>query len=455
MATRDATLAHGRNRFGPIYTGFVRRVLRVLIVTALAVAGLSACQAPEPILLNEVNVPKDAATLSEAMKLVAPGGLVTIAPGRYKEQLEVSKKDVTIRGEDRNLTIIDGEGIRPYGIVATADGIRIENLTVTGATFYGVLITGMHDKDGVKAPGDDGYTQWLPDSLYTPLQRYLVDHVTAYNNGLYGIYALYAQHGVIKDSYASGSADSGIYVGQCEQCDALVIGNVAERNAVGFENANANDTVIIAGNRFSGNRVGLTLLSSYREAFSPQHGNMVIGNLISNNTEADSPSQAEGGFGIGVGISGGQYNGFMKNRITGNPRSAVILTNTEDISALGNNFFNNVFDGGTVLANLSATRAPAKANCVTELVKTVPVTLATELVAACNGKQAAQSYAESLDGPGSPPGVSFLKVAPPIDQPQLAASSEYTRLPNRVTLPDLSTFSVPDEDFLAELSGTK
>ncbi len=444
-----------RNRILPIYTGFVRRVLRILLVAALATAGLSACQAPEPELRLSINVPKDAATLAEAAKLIAPGGVITIAPGRYKEQLEINTTDVTIRGEDRNLTIIDGEGIRPYGIVATADGIRIENLTVTGATFYGVLITGMHDEDGVNVPDDGGYTPWLPNSLYQPLQRYLVDHVTAYNNGLYGIYALFAQHGVIRDSYASGSADSGIYVGQCEQCDALVTGNVAERNAVGFENANANDTVIVVGNRFSGNRVGLTLLSSYREAFTPQHGTMVLGNLISNNTEQDSPSQAQGGFGIGVGISGGQYNGFLRNRITGNPRSAIILTNTEDLPALGNNFSENQFDDGTVLANLSATRSPAKANCVTELVKTVPVTLAPELVEACDGKQVAQSYAESLDGPQAPPGVSFLKVAPPKDQPQLPAVPSYERLPNRVQLPDLSTFPVPEDDFLGDLAGTK
>ena len=143
---------------------------------------------------------------------------------------------------------------------------------------------------------------------------------------------------MITDSYASGSADSGFYVGQCRDCDILVTGNVAERNAVGFENANASDSVVIAGNRFSGNRVGLTLLSSYQEAFLPQRANQVVGNLISDNDEADSPAQAEGGFATGVGISGGQSNIVERNRISGHARAGVILTNTEDIPAVGNRF---------------------------------------------------------------------------------------------------------------------
>ena len=75
--------------------------------------------------------------------------------------------------------------------------------------------------------------------------------MTAHNNGLYGIYAFDAQHGVIADSYASGSADSGLYVGQCRDCDILVRDNVAERNAVGFENANASGPLVITGNRFA------------------------------------------------------------------------------------------------------------------------------------------------------------------------------------------------------------
>ncbi len=282
--------------------GHLRTAVALGVATALLAA--SAC-APTPPAEDSagagtIRVPQDAATLELAADRVQTGGTIVIAPGVYEEQLVIDTPDVTVRGEDRNGTVIDGGGLRPYGIVAIADGVRVENLTVTGATFYGVLFTGLHDENGPSAPTATGYEPWDPEQ-FPPLQRFLVDHVTASNNGLYGIYAFNAQHGVIRDSYASGSADSGFYVGQCEECDVLVTGNVAERNAVGFENANASDTVVVAGNRFSGNRVGMTLLSSYQEAFTPQRSNDVVGNLVSDNAEADSPAQAEGAFGDGSG----------------------------------------------------------------------------------------------------------------------------------------------------------
>ncbi|TPX05843.1 plasmid stabilization protein, partial [Schumannella luteola] len=290
---------------------------------------------------------------------------------------------------------------------------------------------------------------------FPPLQRFLVDHVTAYNNGLYGIYAFNSQHGVIRDSYASGSADSGFYVGQCEQCDILVTGNVAERNAVGFENANASDSVVITGNRFSGNRVGMTLLSSYQEAFTPQRGNTVVGNVISDNVSSDSPKQADGGFATGIGISGGQDNVVERNLLVGNPRADVILTNTEDIPATGNRFSGNVVDGPVAIANLSAARTPASGNCWSGTATTAPAELAAQLTAACDGDDGDQATTSQLAGPDVPPGMSFRKVPPPRDQPQLERGDDDGPLPAEVRMPDLDAVTVPDAGLLADNSGTR
>src|SRR5690606_29064797 len=192
--------------------------------------------------------------------------------------------------------------------------------------YYGVLVTAVHDEEGESARGLDGYEP-LDPARFPPLQRYAVEHVTAYNNGLYGIYAFNAQHGRIADSYVSGSADSGIYIGQCEDCDAVVAGNVAEGNAIGFENANASGPLTVIGNRFAGNRVGMTLISNYREAFAPQRSNVVAGNVIVDNAASESPAQADGGFGIGVGVAGGRDNLLIANLIAGHPAAGVVLRN--------------------------------------------------------------------------------------------------------------------------------
>ena len=291
------------------------------------------------------------------------------------------------------------------------------------------------------------------------MQRFAVDYVTAHNNGLYGIYAFNAQHGVISESYASGSADSGFYVGQCRDCDILVRDNVAERNAVGFENANASGPLTITGNRFADNRVGLTLLSNYQEAFRPQQGNTVVGNVIADNAEADSPAQADGGFGTGIGIAGGQANAIDRNLITGNPRAGVLLTNTEDLSAQGNAFHGNSFaDNGTDLANLSADRAPASDTCVDEIVSTTPSQLASILRAGCRSNISAPlptAPADELPEVDVPAGGNFLKVAPPPPQPAQPETAPTGRLPDRVTMPDPDTITLPPADLLADRSGTR
>jgi nitrous oxidase accessory protein NosD len=426
-------------------------------VLALLVAGLAAgCSSADaaPRAPSVVRVPGDAATISQAVDRVAENGLVLVSPGVYRESVTIEKPGITLRGTDRDGVVIDGEGVRAKGIVVTAPGVTVENLTVRAHTFYGVLVTGMPDGG---TGGAGAYAKVDPDR-FPPVQRFRVDHVTAVGNGLYGIYAFDAQHGVIESSYASGSADSGFYVGQCRRCDVLVRGNVAERNAIGFENANASDSVYIVGNRWSGNRVGMTLISSYQEAFTPQRGNTVVGNLISDNTSADSPAQADGGFGIGVGISGGQDNELRGNRITGNPRAGVLLSNAEDIPAAGNRLAGNELTGnGVDVADESTAQAPSSGNCVgaATAITVLPAVLAAAVCPSVSATSAGITAAQ-LPGVAVPPGMSFLDVPGPRPQPGLphVAATPPTRLPARIGAPDLSAVPTPSDDYLAELIGT-
>ena len=205
----------------------------------------------------------------------------------------------------------------------------------------------------------------------------------------------------------------------------------------------------------SPNRVGMTLLSSYQEAFTPQRGNVVVGNLIADNQSADSPSQAEGRL-----RHRHRHQRWPAERRRAQPhhrqpsRAAVILTNTEDIAALGNRFDANVVDGAVGLANLSAARTPASGNCWSDAVVTVPLDLAAQLGAGCDS-DGPQSSAASLDGPPAAPGVSFLRVAEPRDQPLLARSASYALLPDRITVPGLAGFEVPHPDLFADRVGVR
>ncbi len=97
------------------------------------------------------------------------------------------------------------------------------------------------------------------------------------------------------------------------------------------------------------------------------------------------------------------------------------MTNTEDLPAQGNSFSGNVFDNNRVdVANVSAARTPAVGNCAAMPQTTAPVALlaavAGRLLRPPTARQAAQT---ALAGPEAPPGVSFKKVTPPPDQPNM------------------------------------
>ncbi|MFT4286478.1 nitrous oxide reductase family maturation protein NosD [Nocardioides sp.] len=433
------------------------RVRAGAAVALLAAVSLTGCgsKTESTSAAMVVRVPEDAATISAAVDKVHEGGLVLVDPGTYDESVTITTKDVTLRGTDRNGVVIDGEGVRPYGVVGIADGVRVENLTVRNHTFYGVLVTGLHDDNGPQANNGSSYTEFDP-AKFPPLQRFRIDHVTAYDNGLYGLYAFNTQHGAIVDSYASGSADSGIYVGQCKECDVLVQGNVAERNAVGFENANASTPLVVAGNRFSGNRVGMTFLSNYQEAFRPQAGNTVFGNVVADNSEASSPAQADGGFGIGIGIAGGIGNEFTANLVTGNPRAGVTIANTEDLPTTDDTFTGNSLTGnGVAVANISAARTPATRVCFDSEVDTLPAGLAPLLTGCGDGDLPAVDATRLSELAAAPPGMSFLQVAAPKDQPSMSVSDEVPDpLPDAVEMPAVSDV-VPALDLLADLTGTR
>ncbi|MCD7101122.1 right-handed parallel beta-helix repeat-containing protein [Pseudoclavibacter sp. 13-3] len=432
--------------------------MSVIVGTALFAVALAGCATGTTPKDAVVEVTPDSGSLQDAADRVAEGGTIVLGAGTYRDSMTIRTRDVTVRGSDRNETIIDGEGQRPLGIVGIADGVRVENLTVTGATLYGVLVTGTHDENSADVTGISGYEQFDPEK-FPAVQRFSIDHVTAYNNGLYGIYAFNAKNGAIRDSYASGSADSGFYVGQCQQCNIAVTGNVAERNAVGFENANASDSLVITGNRFTDNRVGMTLLSNYQEAFTPQHGNVVAGNVISDNQTSQSPSQADGGFGTGIGISGGQDNTITANRIENNARSAVIFASTEDLPSTGNRLIDNLISGSPVTAaNISAGRAPASANCLSPAGAALPTGFAAELARACDGEKIQQSSAsaDQLPGPSAPAGMSFLEVPAPRQQPQMGdPGTSRDPLPDNPQLPDATGIAVPDAGLLVALTGVR
>lgn len=249
------------------------------------------------------HVPADYPTIQNAVDAAAPGDLVLIDEGIYREQVDVTTPYLTIRGVDRQDVIIDGEFTRPNAInVAAADGVAVENLTVRNATVNGLF--------------------------FTSLTGYRASHVTATNNGVYGVYSFDADDGLFEHSYASGSPDAGFYIGQCNPCDAVIRDVVAEWNGLGYSGTNASGNLFIVDSVWRHNVGGIVPNTLDTELLPPFEDVTIVGNLVHDNDNLDAPalSGAWGSFGAGITLAGGNDSLVARNRVVNHERTGIFVT---------------------------------------------------------------------------------------------------------------------------------
>ena len=258
---------------------------------------------------NVRHVPDTYETIQDAVNASNPGDLVLIKPGIYYEEVVVNVPSITIRGWDRNKTIIDGEFERGNGIlVAGVDGVVIENITARNA-----LLNGFY---------------------WATVKGYRGSYLTAYNNGDYGVYAFDAVDGVLDHSYASGSPDAGFYIGQCYPCDAIVSNVISENNGLGYSGTNSGGSLYIISSVFKNNKGGLAPNTLDSELLPPERETFIIGNLIENNNNIDAPATQSTNLSLGNGvvIAGGNNNVIKNNVIANHNLYGVIITATADVN---------------------------------------------------------------------------------------------------------------------------
>jgi hypothetical protein len=273
-------------------------------VTLAALAGIltSVTAASSHATRGEIHVPAEVPTLQRAIARSQPGDTIVLAPGTYPggNVVPAAKRDITIRGADRNLVVLDGANRRKDGIVVHADGVTIENLSAHAFrrnAFY-----------------------WLG------ADRYRASYLTAWNVEGYGIYAEDSEHGVIEHSYVSGAADAAYYVGECRPCDTVLIDVVARLSAVGYSGTNASD-VMIRDSVFDRNGAGILPNTYANEALPPGERTTIVRNRVTASGRARVPLRtALAGFvGIGIAIAGGNDNIVRDNRVTRSERYGIAV----------------------------------------------------------------------------------------------------------------------------------
>ncbi|HEX7148705.1 MAG TPA: right-handed parallel beta-helix repeat-containing protein, partial [Actinomycetota bacterium] len=286
-------------------------------------------------------VPEDHRTISAAVAAARPGDLVLIGPGVYREEVKVAVPSLIIRGRDRNRVVIDGEFQRPNGISVTADEVAVENLTVRNALINGLFWTGV--------------------------RGYRASYVTAYNNKDYGIYAFDSVDGLFEHSYASGSPDSGFYIGQCHPCDAVIDQVVAEHNALGYSGTNAGGNLQIVRSVWRANWAGIVPNTLDSELLPPFRQVDIVGNQVEANHNRDAPGVPLewGAFGNGIVLGGGIDSRVERNRVVDHVNHGVLVTPNLDEhlwTASGNRVVGNVVEGSG-RADLALAGPAGAGNC--------------------------------------------------------------------------------------------
>jgi len=385
-----------------------------------------------------IRVPADSPTIQGAVDQANPGDLVLVSPGTYKEAVTVTRPNIVIRGLDRNTTILEGSFQLANGIIVSgANGVAVENLTARDYQGNGFYWTGVNGYRG--------------------------SYLTAYRNGDYGIYAFNSTNGLFEHSYASGSPDSGFYIGQCNPCNAVIDDVVSEYNQLGYSGTNASGQLFVVNSRWDKNRAGIVPNTLDSEALPPQGNAVFAGNVVFDNQSPkaarSSTAEFDAVFGSGIAVVGGNDNIITKNLVLNQARAGIVIAPNPGIQqnayqSSGNKVTGNVVRGSG-LADLAVLATPATANnCFSgnTFKKSSPANV--EKAAPCEGTgtgdftTGAIDLSPFLDTSKNPAATPYQQTPVPKKQPNMrnprtskAVPATSDKVPG--TLPDLTKIKTP------------
>jgi parallel beta-helix repeat protein len=290
-----------------------------------------------------VQVPRDYATVQEAIDAVAPGGTVAVASGTYVGGLTIGKS-LTLRGAGQELTTLRPRPNKgPVVAVLAGAEVKIEGFTITGSVWLGLW-----------ASGD------------VTLQSCVIS-----GNGLAGA-SFEGGRASISSCTILGNGDRGI--GVWRTAKVTISNNVIKGNAGDGIDALENAQVFISNNSISENGYeGIQIGSSSKATISDNtlDRNGEIGILVWYSSEAEITGNritntllnSESKIGDGIEILEDSKATIKGNTITGNARYGIFIggghfyrdpsrqfrSSSADIE--GNTISNNKSHGVQVLAS--------------------------------------------------------------------------------------------------------
>ncbi|HLJ21840.1 MAG TPA: hypothetical protein VKU84_16660, partial [Stellaceae bacterium] len=192
----------------------------------ISVGGRAQAGGCRTIVVSQTHV----GSIQAAVERARPCDWILVARGVYRGAIDIRTPDLHLRGLDRNRVVVDGAHQVGNGITIEADDVSIENLTVRN-----------FDRRSVN---DDTTGNQI---LWRGVRGWYGRYLTTYDTGLrggYGIWTSRSHDGALDHVYASGFSDSGLYVGACRDCGAVVEHALAERNLIGLAVTNASGRLV-------------------------------------------------------------------------------------------------------------------------------------------------------------------------------------------------------------------
>jgi parallel beta-helix repeat protein len=256
------------------------------------------------------------------------GDTVQVQPGTYVEAskpcpsepsnscaVTITKDNITLAAQGFVALKSDGDQEVGIDVGKTDDASCVDDssLKVHGSTISGITVRDF---------GDDGVLLYCVDN-------WRVTEVSAIDNVEYGIFPSHSSNGRVDRSWASGSNDTGFYIGQSR--DSRMDHNTAFGNVSGYEIENSTN-VQADHNVAHDNTGGILVFELPFLDVNTSSGNQVDHNYVVNNNKPNScvePGDDVCGVppGTGVLVMAADGTSVDHNRVTGNDSYGIAVAN--------------------------------------------------------------------------------------------------------------------------------
>ncbi len=249
-------------------------------------------------------------SLQAAINIADAGSVIQVEPGIYKEAIVVDKPGIQIIGT-RIGVIIQNPGDEENGITVNdnGDGFVLKNVAIQNFKENGIILVRV-----------DNFT---------------ISHVTAINNGEYGIFPVHCSHGTIEFCIVKGHSDTGLYVGQSS--DVKMQFNTALENVNGLEVENSSNISVIRNQSFN-NVCGILIDLLPGKDIKTSANILVRNNNVFNNNHVNfgEPGSLESVVpkGLGILVLGADNVTMENNIVTGNEFAGITVFSTLVLGSL-------------------------------------------------------------------------------------------------------------------------